>query len=63
MSPRNGMLPERIFLQTLIGRVLADNIYIGGQCIAIRNQDIGVGLANRFIPFRTQPIFIRTPFT
>nr|YP_010385868.1 RNA polymerase beta'' subunit [Leptopus chinensis]UPM52355.1 RNA polymerase beta'' subunit [Leptopus chinensis] len=63
VSPRNGMLPERIFLQTLIGRVLADNIYMGRRCIAIRNQDIGVGLANRFIPFRTQPIFIRTPFT
>nr|YP_010620623.1 RNA polymerase beta'' subunit [Phyllanthus pulcher]YP_010620705.1 RNA polymerase beta'' subunit [Nymphanthus franchetianus]WAX37932.1 RNA polymerase beta'' subunit [Phyllanthus pulcher]WAX38014.1 RNA polymerase beta'' subunit [Nymphanthus franchetianus] len=63
VSSRNGMMPERIFLQTLIGRVLADNIYMGPRCIAIRNQDIGVGLVNRFITFRTQPIYIRTPFT
>uniref|UniRef100_UPI0030E1DCF0 RNA polymerase beta'' subunit n=1 Tax=Herniaria glabra TaxID=115624 RepID=UPI0030E1DCF0 len=63
VSPRNGMMPERIFIQTLIGRVLADDIYIGSRCIATRNQDIGVGLVNRFITFRTQPISIRTPFT
>ena len=62
-SPRNGMMSERIFIQTLIGRVLADNIYMGLRCIAIRNQDIGIGLANRFITFRTQTISIRTPFT
>ena len=31
--------------------------------MATRNQDIGVGLVNRFITFRTQPISIRTPFT
>nr|YP_009926652.1 RNA polymerase beta'' subunit [Lophopyxis maingayi]QNK04944.1 RNA polymerase beta'' subunit [Lophopyxis maingayi] len=63
VSPRNGMMPERSFIQTLIGRVLADNIYIGPRCIAIRNQDIGIGLVSRFIAFRTQPIFIRNPFT
>nr|YP_009696489.1 RpoC2 [Hydrangea ampla]QEJ83310.1 RpoC2 [Hydrangea ampla] len=63
VSPRNGMMPERIFIQTLIGRVLADDIYIGLRCIATRNQDIGIGLVNRFITFRTQPISIRTPFT
>nr|QKV44353.1 RNA polymerase beta'' subunit [Daphniphyllum macropodum] len=63
VSPRNGMMPERIFIQTLIGRVLADDIYMGPRCIAIRNQDIGIGLVNRFITFRAQPISIRTPFT
>nr|UHB40615.1 RNA polymerase beta'' subunit [Coptis omeiensis] len=63
VSPRNGMITERIFIQTLIGRVLADDIYIDSRCIAIRNQDIGVGLVNRFITFRAQPISIRTPFT
>nr|YP_009694557.1 RpoC2 [Eucnide grandiflora]QEJ82460.1 RpoC2 [Eucnide grandiflora] len=63
VSPRNGMMPERIFIQTLIGRVLADDIYIGPRCIATRNQDIGIGLVNRFITFRAQPISIRTPFT
>nr|QSV09610.1 RNA polymerase beta'' subunit [Veratrum japonicum] len=60
--PRNRM-PEKIFVQTLIGRVLADDIYMGLRCIATRNQDIGIGLANRFITFRAQPIYIRTPFT
>nr|QXP99493.1 RNA polymerase subunit beta'' [Meconopsis punicea]UER99624.1 RNA polymerase beta'' subunit [Meconopsis punicea] len=63
VSPRNGMMTERIFIQTLIGRVLADDIYMGSRCIAIRNQDIGIGLVNRFITFRAQPIYIRTPFT
>nr|YP_010231271.1 RNA polymerase beta'' subunit [Passiflora xishuangbannaensis]QSV37340.1 RNA polymerase beta'' subunit [Passiflora xishuangbannaensis] len=63
VSPRNGMMPERIFINTLIGRVLSDNLYIGSRCIALRNQDLGVGLINRFITFRTQPISIRTPFT
>nr|YP_009416439.1 DNA-directed RNA polymerase beta'' subunit [Camellia elongata]ASM45098.1 DNA-directed RNA polymerase beta'' subunit [Camellia elongata] len=63
VSPRNGMIPERIFIQTLIGRVLADDIYMGPRCIATRNQDIGIGLINRFITFRAQPIYIRTPFT
>nr|WIL98618.1 RNA polymerase beta'' subunit [Cladrastis wilsonii] len=63
VNTRNGMMPERILIQTLIGRVLADDIYIGSRCIAIRNQDIGIGLINRFITFQTQPISIRTPFT
>nr|QVX29417.1 RNA polymerase beta'' subunit [Leptolobium dasycarpum] len=65
VNTRNGMMPERIWIQTLIGRVLADDIYIGSRCIAIRNQDIGIGLLNRFITFhfQTQPISIRTPFT
>nr|QEJ86111.1 RpoC2 [Fendlera rupicola]QEJ86194.1 RpoC2 [Fendlera rupicola] len=63
VSPRNGIMPERVFIQTLIGRVLADDIYIGLRCIATRNQDIGIGLVNRFITFRAQPISIRTPFT
>ncbi|KAJ0911357.1 DNA-directed RNA polymerase subunit beta'' [Helianthus annuus] len=63
VSPRNGMMADRIFIQTLIGRVLADDIYIGSRCIATRNQDIGVGLVNRFITFRAQPISIRTLFT
>nr|YP_009864146.1 DNA-directed RNA polymerase beta' chain [Petermannia cirrosa]ANO45675.1 RNA polymerase beta' subunit [Petermannia cirrosa]QKE32141.1 DNA-directed RNA polymerase beta' chain [Petermannia cirrosa] len=62
VSPRNDMT-EKIFVQTLIGRVLADDIYIGLRCIATRNQDIGIGLVNRFITFRAQPIYIRTPFT
>nr|YP_010704824.1 RNA polymerase beta'' subunit [Corydalis anthriscifolia]UZG91924.1 RNA polymerase beta'' subunit [Corydalis anthriscifolia] len=63
VNPREGMMTERILIQTLMGRVLADNIYMGSRCIAIRNQDIGIGLVNRLITFRAQPISIRTPFT
>ena len=62
VSPQNGMT-ETLFIQTLIGRVLADDIYIGRRCIASRNQDIGMGLVNQFITFRAQPISIRSPFT
>src|SRR5690606_9555424 len=65
VSPRNKsrMMSERIFIQTLIGRVLAYEIYIGSRCVAFRNQDLGIGLVNRFITFGTQSISIRTPFT
>nr|YP_009730486.1 RpoC2 [Ruta graveolens]QHU76900.1 RpoC2 [Ruta graveolens] len=65
VSPQNQnkMMSERVFSQTLIGRVLADDIYMGPRCIAIRNQDIGIGLVKRLITFRTQAISIRTPFT
>nr|YP_009934684.1 RNA polymerase beta'' subunit [Cymbidium mastersii]QNR95317.1 RNA polymerase beta'' subunit [Cymbidium mastersii] len=62
VSPQNWMT-EKIFVQTLIGRVLADDIYMGLRCIATRNKDIGIGLVNRFITFRAHPIYIRTPFT
>uniref|UniRef100_UPI0030DE9E5F RNA polymerase beta'' subunit n=1 Tax=Myosurus apetalus TaxID=2071495 RepID=UPI0030DE9E5F len=63
VNPRNGMRTERIFIQALIGRVLADDLYMGSRCIAVRNQDIGVGLVNRFIILQAQSISIRTPFT
>nr|YP_010604940.1 RNA polymerase beta'' subunit [Paphiopedilum vietnamense]WAN79950.1 RNA polymerase beta'' subunit [Paphiopedilum vietnamense] len=61
VSPKKGMT-EKIFVQTIIGRVLADDIYIDLRCIATRNKDIGIGLVNRFITFRAHPIYIRTPF-
>src|SRR5262249_4436480 len=54
VSPQNEKMSERVFIQTLIGRVLADDIYMGSRCLAVRNQDIGVWLVNRFITFRTQ---------
>nr|YP_009403402.1 RNA polymerase beta'' subunit [Downingia cuspidata]ASA34595.1 RNA polymerase beta'' subunit [Downingia cuspidata] len=60
---RNARMQEKMFSQTLMGRVLADDIYIGSRCIATRNQDIGLGLVNRVITFRPQSISIRTPFT
>ncbi|KAK8362497.1 hypothetical protein V6Z12_A03G105400, partial [Gossypium hirsutum] len=63
VSPQKRTLLERIFIQTLIGRVLADDICMGPWCIAIQNQDIGLGLVDRFRAFQTQPISIRTLFT
>nr|QAX91699.1 DNA-directed RNA polymerase beta'' subunit [Diapensia purpurea] len=62
VSPPNGRMSDSIWIQTLIGRVLADDIYMGPRCIATRNQDIGMGLIKRVITFRAQPISIRTPF-
>ncbi|KAM3398088.1 hypothetical protein P3S68_001602 [Capsicum galapagoense] len=61
VSPRNGMMPKRIFSQTLIGRVLADDIYMGSRCIATRNQDIGIGLVNRFITFGNNQSLFELP--
>nr|DBA09233.1 TPA_asm: RNA polymerase beta'' subunit [Corydalis lupinoides] len=63
VNPREERMTERILIQTLMGRVLADNIYMGSRCIAIRNQDIGMRLVKRLITFQAQPISIRTPFT
>uniref|UniRef100_K4AUT2 DNA-directed RNA polymerase n=1 Tax=Solanum lycopersicum TaxID=4081 RepID=K4AUT2_SOLLC len=56
-------MSERIFCQTLIRRVLEDDIYMGSRCIATRYQAIVIGLVNRFITSRAQQISIRTPFT
>nr|YP_004221913.1 RNA polymerase beta' subunit [Erodium carvifolium]ADU58137.1 RNA polymerase beta' subunit [Erodium carvifolium] len=63
VSPRNGAVPERSFMQTLTGRVLADAIYMSARCIAVRNQDLGISLVNQLITLKIQPISIRTPFT
>uniref|UniRef100_B7T3F3 DNA-directed RNA polymerase subunit beta'' n=1 Tax=Geranium macrorrhizum TaxID=28963 RepID=B7T3F3_9ROSI len=63
VSPRNGTVPERFFIKTLIGRVLADDIYMSARCIAVRNQDLGLSLVNQLITFQIQPISIRNPFT
>nr|YP_010569692.1 RNA polymerase beta'' subunit [Podocarpus salignus]UZF97399.1 RNA polymerase beta'' subunit [Podocarpus salignus] len=49
--------------QTLIGRVLADDVYMNGRCIATRNQGIGTRLADQLRNLQAQPIYIRTPFT
>ncbi|CAN6446916.1 unnamed protein product [Victoria cruziana] len=62
VSLRKGMT-EMIFIQMLIGRILANDVYLGLRCIATRNQDIGIGLVNRFMTSRAQPIYIRIPFT
>nr|QYB22620.1 RNA polymerase beta'' subunit [Prumnopitys amara] len=49
--------------QTLIGRVLADDVYINGRCIATRNQGIGTKLVDQLRNLQIQPIYIRTPLT
>nr|YP_008082402.1 RNA polymerase beta subunit-2 [Taiwania flousiana]AGL11248.1 RNA polymerase beta subunit-2 [Taiwania flousiana] len=56
-------IQNKFVLQTLIGRVLADDVSINGRCIATRNQDIGIKLVNQLYYFQIQPIYIRTPFT
>nr|ARX11551.1 RNA polymerase beta subunit-2 [Ginkgo biloba]AWJ59874.1 RNA polymerase beta subunit-2 [Ginkgo biloba]AWJ60129.1 RNA polymerase beta subunit-2 [Ginkgo biloba]AWJ60299.1 RNA polymerase beta subunit-2 [Ginkgo biloba] len=65
VSPIRGRerIKKEFVLQTLIGRVLADDVHINKRCIATRNQDIGVGLADQLRTLRTQPIYIRTPPT
>nr|YP_009138248.1 RNA polymerase beta' subunit [Erodium chrysanthum]ACH47337.1 RNA polymerase beta subunit [Erodium chrysanthum]AIA81381.1 RNA polymerase beta' subunit [Erodium chrysanthum] len=63
VSPPKGTVPERSFIQTLSGRVLANDLYMGTRCIALRNQDLGMSLVNQLITFQIQPISVRTPFT
>nr|YP_009668208.1 RNA polymerase beta' subunit [Bazzania praerupta]QCW58984.1 RNA polymerase beta' subunit [Bazzania praerupta] len=55
---------KKNFQQKVIGRVLAENIYINNRCFATRNQDIGASLANRLIDLKTeQSICVRSPLT
>lgn len=49
--------------QKLIGRILADNIYINQRCIAIRNQDITIKLVSFLMTTKKKSIFIRSPLT
>ncbi|CAN6445174.1 unnamed protein product [Victoria cruziana] len=51
VSLRKGMT-EMIFIQMLIGCILANDVYLGLRCIATRNQDIGIGLVNQFMTSR-----------
>jgi DNA-directed RNA polymerase subunit beta' len=46
----------------LIGRILAENIYVNKRCIATRNQDITTTLAISLNTIK-KPIFIRSPLT
>lgn len=52
-----------IHYQNLVGRVLAENIYINNRCFAARNQDIGASLADGLVTSKTEPISIRSPLT
>lgn len=49
--------------QKLIGRILADNIYINERCIAVRNQDVTTNLAISLLTLKKKSIFIRSPLT
>ena len=51
------------FDQKLVGRVLAENVYINNRCLAIRNQDIGNCLADRFFILASKQIRVRSPLT
>nr|WCR30448.1 RNA polymerase beta'' subunit [Selaginella remotifolia] len=45
----------------LIGRVLASNVYVGARCVATRDQDIGLGLADQMMSLRARPLYVRSP--
>nr|QWW92844.1 RNA polymerase beta'' subunit [Herbertus javanicus] len=54
---------KKNFQQKIIGRVLAENIYINNRCFATRNQDIGASLANKLTNLKIESIFIRSALT
>nr|YP_009667713.1 RNA polymerase beta' subunit [Schistochila macrodonta]QCW58489.1 RNA polymerase beta' subunit [Schistochila macrodonta] len=60
---RNFQLKKSFFHQKLIGRILAENIYINNRCFATRNQDIGDSLANILTNLEMKMISIRSPLT
>nr|YP_009668541.1 RNA polymerase beta' subunit [Haplomitrium blumei]QCW59317.1 RNA polymerase beta' subunit [Haplomitrium blumei] len=47
----------------LIGRVLANDIYLSNRCLATRNQDIGTSLANKLLAHKAEAIPVRSPLT
>nr|YP_009561257.1 RNA polymerase beta'' subunit [Selaginella indica]QAR48678.1 RNA polymerase beta'' subunit [Selaginella indica] len=62
VSPIRDQRSRQMIAQSrLVGRVLAGSVYVGTRCIAMRDQDIGAGLADQLIAFQTQPIYVRSP--
>nr|YP_009668127.1 RNA polymerase beta' subunit [Plagiochila chinensis]QCW58903.1 RNA polymerase beta' subunit [Plagiochila chinensis] len=59
----NFQIKKNFFQQKIIGRVLAENIYINNRCFANRNQDIGSFLAKKLTNLKTEPISVRSPLT
>eukprot|EP00850_Spirogloea_muscicola_P023829 SM000392S14718 [mRNA] locus=s392:4847:14461:+ [translate_table: standard] len=51
------------FQNKLIGRVLANYVYVKKRCIAARNQDITVELASRLVNCQTEAILVRSTLT
>ena len=55
---------DKIFTnQTLIGRVLADDIYINERCIATRNQDIASWILQYIYDFKKKTNLYSNSFT
>nr|YP_009912492.1 RNA polymerase beta'' subunit [Bartramia pomiformis]QLJ53774.1 RNA polymerase beta'' subunit [Bartramia pomiformis] len=63
VTPSRDTYKKKNNQQKLIGRILAENIYINEKCIAIRNQDITTDLAISLVTIKKTPIFIRSPLT
>lgn len=62
-TPLQNISKKNTHQQKLIGRILADDIYVNERCIAIRNQDITSDLAISLITLKKKPIFVRSPLT
>lgn len=52
-----------LYQDRLIGRVLAQAVYVHGRCIAVRNQDVGAELAVRLAALTHTRVFLRSPLT
>jgi DNA-directed RNA polymerase subunit beta' len=63
ISISNYREKRNTFYQKLVGRVLAENVYIKNRCLAIRNQDIGNCSADRFFNLAAKQIRVRSPLT
>lgn len=61
--PLRDYFKKSNYQQKLIGRILAENIYVNKRCIATRNQDITTTLAMSLSTIKKKPIFIRSPLT
>lgn len=59
----NFQVKKNFFQQKIIGRLLAENIYINNRCFATRNQDIGASLANKLTNLKIESISVRSPLT
>nr|YP_009667634.1 RNA polymerase beta' subunit [Cololejeunea lanciloba]QCW58410.1 RNA polymerase beta' subunit [Cololejeunea lanciloba] len=59
----DSQIKKKNFYQKLLGRVLAENIYINNRCFATRNQDIGVSLSTILTNSNVEVIHIRSPLT
>src|SRR6476646_10905549 len=57
-SSRNNVSKKNNNQQKLIGRILAENIYVNARCIAIRNQDITANLVFSLVTTKKKQIFI-----